>query len=233
MHKHNPDRERLSDEFTHIPLFSALNPAQREAVLKTVVLIELKAGEILFEHGQQAERFFFVQQGQIQLFRTSEDGDEKVIDIVPTGQLFAEAVMFMDKQHYPVNSKALKDSQLLSISNTSFRNILQDSVETCFRLMADMSRRLHMQVNEIYDLSLHNATYRLIHHLLQSLPDEGHKQTEVSLSYPKNVLASRLSIKPETFSRIMSRLKQRKIIDVQGSHIVLRDIPALQEFLYS
>lgn len=231
MNKTNLDKSQLHGELAHISLFSAFTADQLGAILNTVVAIDLKAGEILFEHGQKAERFFFVQQGQIQLFRTSEEGDEKVIDIVPGGHLFAEAVMFMDKQRYPVNSKAIQDSRLLSISNTTFRNILEDSVDTCFRLMADMSQRLHGQVNEIYNLSLHNATYRLINHLLQTLPEELSDNTEVSLSYPKNVLASRLSIKPETFSRIMSRLKQENIIDVQGNHIVLHDINALQRFM--
>lgn len=170
-----------------------------------------------------------VKKGQIQLYRLSDDGDEKVIDIVHPGQIFAEAVMFMENMCYPVNAMAIANSQVIAFDMETFRNILRESVDTCFRMMAAMSKRLHIQLIEIDSLSLHNATYRLVHYLLKSVPAKTTRHTEITLNYPKNILASRLSIKPETFSRIMSRLKRENIIEVSGNQIIISDISALRK----
>ncbi len=225
------NNNELIRDLVTIPVFSALNEDQLEKVLASAEQVNLSNGNFLFEQGQIADWFYMVQEGQIQLSRLSEYGDEKVIDILHPGQIFAEAVMFMDHQRYPVNALAMKDSQLFAFHNETFRSILKDSVDTCFRLMADMSQRLHIQLNEIDSLSQHNATYRLIHFLLKSAPENAATNAEIKLSYPKNIIASRLSIKPETFSRIMAQLKQKNIIEVRGSQIIIPDISRLRNLV--
>lgn len=222
---------QIAIEFTTIPIFSALNEAQFHTVLSTATKIDLVAGGVLFQQGQHANHFYFVHDGQMRLSRLAEDGSEKVMDIVHPGQMFAEAVMFMPNRCYPVNAAAIQPSHLVAFDMETFRNILKESVDTCFRLMSTMSQRLHVQLNEIDSLSLHNATYRLAHYLLKSVPENSAGQTEFTLGYPKNILASRLSIQPETFSRIMARLKRENIVVVQGNQIVLHDIPALRKLL--
>jgi len=213
------------------PVFSALREDQLDSVLSSAEQKELAAGNILFEQDEEASRFYMVKKGQIQLFRLSDDGDEKVIDIVHSGQIFAEAVMFMEDRRYPVNAIAITESQVIAFDMETFRNILRESVDTCFRMMAKMSKRLHIQLNEIDSLSLHNATYRFVHYLLKSVPANTTSHTEITLNYPKNILASRLSIKPETFSRIMSRLKRENIIEVRGNQIIISDVSALREIV--
>jgi len=222
---------QIAIEFTTIPIFSTLNEVQFNTVLSTAIKIDLLAGGVLFQQGQHADHFYFVQDGQMRLSRLAEDGSEKVMDIVHPGQMFAEAVMFMADRCYPVNATAIQPSHLVAFDMETFRNILKESVDTCFRLMSAMSQRLHVQLNEIDSLSLHNATYRLAHYLLKSVPENSAKQTEFTLSYPKNILASRLSIQPETFSRILARLKRENIVVVQGNQIVLHNIPALRKLL--
>lgn len=217
--------------FTTIPVFSALNEVQLKSVLSTSARVELDSGGVLFRQGQPASHFYVVSEGQIQLSRVSEDGGEKVMDVVHPGQIFAEAVMFMKQRRYPVNATAIQPSKLVAFDMETFTNILRESVDTCFRLMSTMSQRLHRQLNEIDSLSLHNATYRLVHYLLKSVPENSDERTEFTLAYPKNILASRLAIQPETFSRIMARLKRENIIIVQGNQIVLHDIPALRKLL--
>ncbi len=225
------ENSALVSELVKIPIFSALGKDQLESVLSTIKRIQLEQGEILFEQGQFAKDFYMVHQGQVQLSRLSNDGHEKVIDILHTGQIFAEAVMFMEDRRYPVNAMALKSSKIISFDIETFINLLRDSVDTCFRMMADMSQRLHVQLNEIDSLSLHNATYRLVHYLLKSIPSNEAELAEVILNYPKNILASRLSIKPETFSRIMAQLKRDNIIDVSGNKVIIRDIAGLQKLV--
>jgi len=231
MNNSSLNRLELVSEFKSIPLFSALDDEQLLKIVTRVNRVTLKAGSPLFFRGEQAESFYMLRKGQIQLFLESEEGHEKVIDVVSPGQIFAEAVTFFEGQKYPVNAKAMQDCELLTINIGIFRSLLRESIDTCFSLLGAMCRRLHVQLMEIDNLTLHNATYRLAYHLLKSIPEDPPANTHIALHYPKSVLASRLSIKPETLSRILSRLKQNNVIDVKGQEIILHDVNALRDYL--
>jgi len=210
-------------------LFAGLNDDELKIVTESLQELNLEEGRTLFEHGQPADRFFMVIEGQIKLYRLSEEGDEKVIEIVRPGETFAEAVMFMSGKFFPVNANALVQSRLLAIPNAVFKELLRKSPDSCFRLMADMSQRLHKRLNEIDSLTLHNATYRLVGYLLRELPEDVLQSPEIVLTTPKHVIASQLSIKPETFSRILMRLSRDGLIVVRGNSIVLEDLPRLRK----
>lgn len=212
------------------PLFSALDEQQLAQVRQTLRHIALAENETLFVHQQQADRFFMLLSGQIKLFRISPNGDEKVVELVQPGQTFAEAVMFMESHRYPVSATAIVPSELLSVDSHTFLNQLRQSTETCFRLMANMSMRLRARLREIDDLTLQNATFRLVSFLVHQLPKDASGNTTIQLQTPKSVIASRLSIKPETFSRILHGLCKDGIIEVDRSTVHVHDIERLRDY---
>lgn len=211
--------------------FAALDENQLSTIAAATRVVSLGENETLFQHGQPADDFFLVLQGQVKLFRLSEDGDEKVIEILTPGRLFAEAVMFMERHAYPVNAQAVMASELLAISSKAFSRMLRESVDTCFRVMGVMSQRLHRLLNEIDSLTLHNATYRLVSYLLNEAAHSDHASPTLRLDTPKHVVASRLSIQPETLSRILARLSKQELIQVRGSQIEVLDHAGLRELV--
>ncbi len=213
-------------------LFAGMADGHLEILLDDIRELHLETGKSLFRQGEPAERFFFVRAGLVKLFRLSREGDEKIIEIIRPGETFAEAVMFMGQQgRYPVNADAVSEARLLAFSQKTFLNLLRDSPDACFGLLASMSRRLHMLVNQIDSLTLQNATYRLVAYLLEQVPPGVKTSPEVQLTTPKSVIASRLAIQPETLSRILARLRQAGLIDVQGSLIAVRDVQALRNLV--
>jgi len=133
--------------------------------------------------------------------------------------------MFLHRPNYPVGAQALSASELISIDARDFAEMLKDSVETCFLLLGDMSQRLRGLLREIDELSLHSATCRVAAALLQ-LAAKGSDNFELPIA--KQVLASRLSITPETLSRIIKNLTGRRIISVTGSRVSVLDRDALK-----
>ena len=221
-----------ADELHGIYLFSVLDERQLATVLETTRVVRLDEGERLFDHGQSSRHYFFLRAGEVKLFRSATDGGEKVIEIVRSGETFAEAVMFMDEgRPYPVSAQAIVASELLEFEQASLLGILEESTKTCMRLMAGMSRRLRQQVDDIDRLTLHNATYRLAAYLLQQIPPDVLESPELHLTTPKHVVASRLAIQPETFSRILARLANSGCVEVHGQNIVLTDIEALRAII--
>lgn len=214
-------------------LFAEADDAQLARLCQGLQAIKAPHGEPLFRFGEPATRFFFVRSGQVKLFRVSPDGHEKIIEIIQPGQTFAEAVMFMGTQgRYPVSSEAISDSELYAFDQQVFLKALTESHEISFGMLASMSRRLHGLVNQIDGLTLQNATYRLVMYLLEMAPREARPGAELELTTPKAALASRLAIQPETFSRLLGKLRDQGLIEVHGSHIVLRNLQGLRELVY-
>jgi CRP-like cAMP-binding protein len=210
-------------------LFSSLTDIQLDRVYKHSELIRLDDGQLLFDHGQNVNYFYLVLSGRIKLFRLSPDGQEKIIEIVPPGEVFAEALMFMDQPFYPVSSAALSATEVVGIDAKDFKAMLWDSVDTCLLLLGDMSFRLRKLVHEIDTLTLHSGSCRVASYLLHQAQDA----QSFDLDTAKNVIAARLSIKPETFSRIIKNLKNQGILSIEGSRVSIHDIDALKELSLS
>jgi len=223
--------QQTIEELRQIYLFASLTDEQLNMMLDSAHPVELEQKQVLFEADQTADDFYLLRSGQMKLYCLSPGGDEKVIEIVRPGETFAEAITFMENQAYPVSAEAIMSSKLYCFKMKIFRNLMEGSPGTCMRLMADMSRRLRMRVNEINNLTLHNATYRLVVYLLEQIPEGAVEMTDIHLGTPKSIIASRLSIQPETFSRILSKLSQRGLLKVHVNDITLLDVNGLRSLL--
>ncbi|WP_456380519.1 Crp/Fnr family transcriptional regulator [Thiolapillus sp.] len=197
-----------------------------ERVVRRAKAVSLADGESLFQQGDTATRFYLVVKGHIKLFRLAPDGNEKIIELVDTGHTFAEALMFLEQPRFPVGAVALSDTELISIDAGDFSAILRDSVDLCMALLGDMSFRLRSLIREIDDLSLHSATCRVAAFILARAPEH---LDDFELDIPKHVIASRISVKPETFSRIIKSLKSKNILEIRGSKVHLLDRQALKD----
>ena len=211
-------------------LFRRLPDDAFNTILSQSNLTSLKRNEPLFEQGDIASRFFLVRNGQIMLYQMSPDGNEKVVDIIGPGQTFAEAVMFMEGSRYPVNARATTDTELFYFNNALFIEQLQKSNTLCFAMMADMSARLKNLLTEISELTIYNAKHRLVSYLLGHINDLQDQPT-VKLTATKSMIASRLSITPETFSRILSKLKKEGLISIEDEIITLVQPEKLKEII--
>lgn len=211
-------------------LFRELSDSQLDAVILNTRTAVLAEGEVLFEQGRPAREIFMLESGQIKLGRISPEGHEKVIDLISPGSTFAEAIMFSREQLYPVTATALLDSRVLCFDMKTYVDLLQRSTEACFAIMAQMSRRLHWQIAEIDRLTLHNATFRFVAYLLDQVPSTDLGVSRVRLDTPKHVIASRLSMTPETLSRTISRLARDGLIDIEENCMVLRDVGQLRHY---
>ena len=205
-------------------LFSELTDEQLDRVRRHAHVTDMVEGESLFFQGDEAISFFLVVSGRIKLYRVSPDGKEKVVEIMETGTTFAEALMFMDEASYPVTATALGPSRVIGINGKDFKSMLRESIDTCFLLLGKMCFRLRGLIREIDALSLETGTVRTVAYLLNQAPQD---DDNFELKIAKSVIASRLSVKPETFSRILKNLHEQEILSIDGRHVKIHDREAM------
>jgi CRP-like cAMP-binding protein len=204
-------------------LFAGLAPPQMQRLLTASHVDTCEAGQLLFDRGQPAQHFYIVLEGQVNLVLYSKAGEEKIVDILGPGNSFAEAVMFMSAPGYPVSAVAAVQSQVARFPNREYLAILRESPDTCLRMLGHLSQRLHMRIREIEYLTLESATHRLVRLIEGRLPVDAQGACEVTLQESRQELASRLSMKPETLSRILRHLSDAGAIVVQGRVLQVPD----------
>ncbi|KPJ79429.1 MAG: hypothetical protein AMJ58_11970 [Gammaproteobacteria bacterium SG8_30] len=209
------------------PLFVAFDDARFQRITAAAQLVKIEPQQVLFQRGDRARAFFIVAEGQVRLFLQSRGGDEKILALVNPGQSFAEAVMFMQGPIYPVSAGATEATTLISIPNADFLAALKDDTGTCLRLLGAFSQRLHAQVQEIEELTLESAGNRLIRHLARRAVRDEDGTLRVHFEETRQMLASQLSIKPETLSRLTRALSDAGLIESDGRDIVIRDLDRL------
>ena len=214
----------VPQELAQIRLFQALSSEQLLALAHKANTTELCKGESLFEQGARARRFYYLVSGRMKLFSLSPAGAEKVLEIVDPKSLFAQALVFMDQPKYPLNATALRKSELIGFDINETIALLRQSTETLLAFGADLSTRLVNMVQEVSGLSLRNGTCRVAMYLLSQ---NANGSGQLQLDLPKKVPASRLSLQPESLSRILRSLADDGLVEVQGHTILIQNPDAL------
>ncbi len=153
--------------------------------------------------------------GQVKLFALSPSGQEKVIELASPGISFAEALVFTGKP-YIINAQALSESIVLSVGKAAVVREIEDDPRFAMHMLAGISRRLHGLVHDVQAYSLHNGMQRVIGYLLHPLEENPATSSALKVSLPvsKATIASRLSITPEYFSRVLHELESAGLIHV-------------------
>lgn len=213
-----------------LPLFQEMQQDELERLAQGSQLREFARGADIFRIGTPCNEFHVTVSGQVKLFAISPAGQEKIIELVGPGNSFAEALMFMDRP-YIINAQALTDTLLLSVSREAVLREIQGDAQFCMRMLAGLSRRLHGLVNDVQAYSLHSGVERVIGYLMRDLPEEvGETAVSVLLPVSKASIASRLSMTPEYFSKVLHELEAKGLIEIDKREIRLLDTQRLSRY---
>jgi CRP/FNR family transcriptional regulator, dissimilatory nitrate respiration regulator len=215
-----------------LPLFSDIGRDELVRMAQGCALRRYERGEAVFRMGDPCDAFHVVVVGQIKLYVISPAGNEKVIELVGPGASFAEALMFLSKPCM-VNAQALADSLLLTVQRSAVVEELQRDSRFAMRMLAGLSRRLHGLVRDVQAYALQSGLQRVIGYLLRDQEAEDCVSGEmltVSLPVSKATVASRLSLTPEYFSRVLRELEGAGLIEVDKRHIRILDTKRLAEY---
>ena len=215
-----------------LPLFQEMKPPELQRLAAGCQLRRLARGDMVFHVGQPCEEFHVTAMGQIKLFALSPSGQEKVIELVGPGSSFAEALMFTGRP-YIINAQALVDTLLLTVSKQAVLAEIDHDPRFALRMLAGISRRLHGLVRDVEGYALHSGLQRVIGYLLRDQDGmDGPCSAAVTVSLPvtKATIASRLSLTPEYFSRVLHELEAAGLIEIDKRDIRILDSKRLAAY---
>ena len=223
------DKSRIKPQafLSKVALFNSMRACELDRIALGTTEVHVDRGGIVFGCGDPCVGFHVVVYGQVKLSFLWPNGAEKVIELVGPGHSFGEALMFMEKD-YIVSAQAVDDTMLLHVAKpVIFREIADDPGFAC-KLLAGLSQRMHGLMRDMESISLRSGTQRVAAYLLKDFPEESDAALTTTLPVTKAVVASRLNLTPEHFSRIMADLSARKLIAFLGRRIDILDATALR-----
>jgi len=221
---------RVQAFLANIPMFGDMEGEELDRIAAATLPVYAEKGETIVRRGDPCNGFHVVVYGQVKLGFTSPQGIEKVVEIIRPGQSFGEALMFLEKP-YIVFAQALADTMLLHVLKHAVFEELDRDAGFARRMLSGLSRRLHGLVRDVEAYTLRSGSERVIGYLLRDVPDDagaGVAPVEVTLSPGKSVIASRLNMTPEHFSRILHDLAAQNLIEVDGRTVRVLDLARLR-----
>jgi CRP-like cAMP-binding protein len=215
-----------------LPLFSDLSQTERERVAQGCQLRRLARGDMVFREGEACEAIHVVVLGQVKLYVASPAGQEKVIQIIGPGNTFAEAMRFLERP-YILNAQSLTDTLLITVGKKTVFHEIERDPRFSMHMLAGISRRLHGLVRDVEGYALHSGMQRLIGYLLRDVEDESAVRKGVitiSLPVSKATIASRLSLTPEYFSRVLHELEAEGLIEIDKRDVHILDVQRLANY---
>ncbi len=207
-----------------LPLFSEADPASLLRLAQAARLLVLAKGGFALRAGQDCDAFYVNLGPPVKLFVLAPNGNEKVVELVNAGQSFAEALMFLGRPS-PVNAQALEDTRLLVLPRDAVLEAMASDQGLALHMLAGLSRRLHGLVADVQAYALQSGVQRVIGYLLRDAGGPGACTVELPVS--KATLASRLSLTPEYFSRVLRELEEGGLITVEGRSIHIASVERL------
>lgn len=212
-------------------LFSGLGAENLAEVAAISNVRSFAKGESLFAEGEPATGFYLLADGGIKLCKVSPDGREKVLHFVHPGETFAEAAFFGDGR-YPAEARAIEKGEAVFFPREAFMGLLERNPQFSLNLIVSLSLLLRRFARQIEELSFAEVPARLASYLCELIDRKSTSfqgKTYLDLEMKKGELASRLGTVSETLSRTLRKLKEERIIDVEGSRVIVYDLARLKE----
>src|SRR5690606_16993460 len=99
--------------------------------------LEFKAGDIIFEEGDQGFSFYIVQEGKIEVFRKEANGSQTTLGIIEPGQPLGEFALVTESLR-SASARAISDGYAVEVSEEGYKKLLNELPEWAIAVMQSL-----------------------------------------------------------------------------------------------
>ena len=197
--------------------FSGISERSVRSLATICIPKRVNKRELIFLEGEEGNSIYILAEGGVQLYKTAADGREIVINTIRAGEIFGEVVLF-EQNEYPVSAVALENGLVFRLSRQQIDCLLVvDSFRRDFIGM--LMRKQRYLTDRILYLTGHDVEERFFFFLQQQFG----RRREYRITLSKKDIAAAIGTIPETFSRLLLRLKEEQTIRWEGDKLRLAE----------
>lgn len=214
----------ILDQLGGLPLFAGLAPHLLEHLAATSRIRNLSGQSRVFDTGEPIRYAHILLAGSVKHCAPLGDGAEKVLALVRPGEPLALAEAVCAKT-YASFAQTLRPSSLLAIPVANLLKSAGSHASLSWRLLEIVSQRLYATEFEVISHHSMSSTQRVLDYLLRLAGDRRTiaGETTIELDANKSLIAARLDMTPETFSRTLRQLSADGLIVVNGRFIHIQN----------
>ncbi len=187
--------------------FGGLSPDIISRIEKKGRMEKFGRDEIIFFEGDKGEKFFFLVDGLVKIYKSADSDREVVLRVIRPGEIFGEVVLF-ESENYPVSAVAMRDTVLFSINRSIFMELFSDD---SFRkyFTGNIFRKLRYLADRVAFLNAYDVEERFF----LFIEEHYGLKPVISIDMSKAEVADGIGTIPETMSRLLARLKLKDYVN--------------------
>lgn len=210
-----------------VPAFRGLAPAVLTRLAAVATRMDLARGELLFSVHTHAAGLYIVASGRIMLSVGNLDAGLKVVRLAEAGDLLGLTATLLGNTTLST-AEALVDSNVLMLPRDALLERAQRDAQLALALANAAAQQSRQLSTDLESVSLQSGRERIVNYLLACATGGTSASLAVTLPAKKSIIASRLSVTPEYFSRTLHELISSGAIEVNGRQIIIRDAARLR-----
>jgi CRP/FNR family cyclic AMP-dependent transcriptional regulator len=212
---------------THFCRFSTpVLDALSEASHKTV----LPSGAILFVEGQVPRGMFTICSGRVNLSTTSREGKSLILKTAEAGEALGLSAT-VSGMGYEVTAETATPCLLSFIDRADYLELMETYGEIGIHTAQCLSRDFQSAHRDIHDLILtRSSSGKLARLLLSQFPQsEADSEERNRFVMTHEEIALRIGASRETVTRLLGRLRRKRLISLDGPNLTIRDREGLKD----
>jgi len=214
-------------------LFCNLPQAALQHLSEITSVASYPKGETLFVEGQSPRGVFIVCGGRVKLSTSSADGKTLILRVADPGEVLGLAAAVSDKS-YHATADVLEPSQVNFIPQKEFLSFLSQRGEAALRVAQQLSENYQTALIEMKMMFLsHSVGEKLARFLLDLVAEHNkdERDIKVKLTLTHEEIAEMIGASRETVTRLFSDFKNKKLLQVKGSTLIITSKPGLQDIV--
>lgn len=205
-----------------IPLFRNLDENALAEIAGLLIDRKFLRDAVIFEDGSLGDYMYLIQEGQVKVTKMSEDGREKILEMLGPGDFFGEMAL-LDREPRSASVKTTTACVLLALSRLDFLGLLKQDHELTLELLRELARRIRETDEQIRGLSferVESRARRLLARLAkEKLPARSDRMATSPITHQQ--LADLVGTSRETITRIVKDLKDEGWLEQEGKRYLV------------
>lgn len=179
--------------------------------------------DIIFKEGDHPRCLYYVESGQVKLFKTSEDGRELIVSIAQAGD-YLGFLPLISNSLYPESAAVLEDCVLKILPKQDFTALLFGHRDVNARFIKMLAGHVSEREQQLIELAYHSVRKRVATALVRLCEQTAEK----TINYYRDDLASIAGTAKETLIRTLTDLKNEGLIDIKEGAITVIKLEKLR-----
>jgi len=214
----------LEGVIANMPLFRSVARVPLAELARQARVLHVRRGAVICRRGEAVNALYGIAYGLVKLGLRAPGGDEKVLRLAGPGETFGEEPVFRE-QPSALEAVALADTMLVLFPAAAVHALVERDAGFARTLLAALAERLYALVAEVESSALLSARQRVCSYLASLA--QATREPRLRLPTTKTVIAARVGVTKETFSRLLHELARQGLIEVHKREILVRDAERL------